>query len=91
MWHYSSCGRIELNITKAQARTVTNPGPNDAEVLALSHVPSIRRQLAKIDAIILRKELRAYGAWDSVELQDHKQNLQRYLWVACWDISEGRS
>lgn len=55
---------------------------------ALSEVSAIRRQLAKIDPTTLRAELAAYGAWSDQELQDHPQNLQRLLWLACGDIHD---
>ena len=89
MYYTSNSGLIELSITKHQAATCSHSGPCDADVLALSKVPSIARQLAKVDAGILRNELQGYGAWSDVELSDHAQNLQRLLWLACGDIADG--
>lgn len=86
MWFTSSSGRIELQITRKQAKSASHQGQCDADVLALSQVPTIRRQLKKIDPQTLREELREYGAWEDEELQDHTQNLQRILWLACGDI-----
>ena len=91
MNYSSGCGRINLQITKRQAAACVHPGPCDAEVVALSKVPSIARQLAKVPASILRAELAGYGAWDDVELADHALNLQRLLWVACCGIAEDSS
>jgi hypothetical protein len=88
MWYSSSCGRIELQITKEQARIGSHQGQCDCDVQWLSEQPKIRRQLAKIDPAILAEELSGYGAWDEVELADHQQNLQRLLWLACGDIVE---
>ena len=48
----------------------------------------IRAQLERIDPEALRKELRECGAWSDEELADHKQNLQRILWIAAGDIVE---
>jgi hypothetical protein len=45
-------------------------------------------QLQKLDRALVASELREYGAWDSDELADHAQNLQRLLWIACGDIAE---
>ena len=85
----SSSGRIELNITKAQAREASHQGRCDDDVYALSQEASIRRQLDRIsDPEILAAELREYGAWDDQELADHEQNLQRILWIAAGDIVE---
>jgi hypothetical protein len=90
MYWTSSSGSFELNITKAQAASCSHQGPCDADVFALSQEPGIRRQLRKFDKLTLVDELREYGAWDSQELDDHDQNLQRVLWLACGDINEGR-
>lgn len=84
--YWSSSGRIELSITKAQARSAAHQGQCDADVRALSQVPAIRRQLAKLDPADVRAELENYGAWDDEELADHDANIQRLLWLACGDI-----
>lgn len=89
MWFTTNSGRIELNITKAQASMGHHQGQCDADVKALSEVPAVRRQLAKIDPATLAAELKEYGAWDDSELADHDQNIQRILWIACGDIVEG--
>lgn len=88
MWWSSSSGRVELQITKQQARYATHSGPCDAEVLAVSLKPKIARQLNKLDPALLARELKEYGAWDATELADHEQNLQRILWLACGDLSD---
>jgi len=73
-----------------QAQLCSHSGPCDSDVLALSRVPKIARQLAKIDPALLAGELREYGAWDDSELADHPQNLQRLLWIAACDVAGGR-
>lgn len=78
-----------MQMTKAQAATASHQGQCDDDVRELSGVKSIARQLAKIDPTLLASELREYGAWDSDELADHDQNLQRLVWIAACDISEG--
>jgi len=84
----SSCGRIELHLTKDQARTGSHPGPCDDDIAYLRTLPKIKRQLAQVDPDILRCELKDYGAWDADELADHDANLDRVLWIACCDIRE---
>lgn len=84
----SSCGRIELQITKAQAAACSHAGQCDTDVLRLSKVPKISRQLAKLDPGTVRQHLDDYGAWDDEQLNDHEQNLRRLLWCACCDIDE---
>lgn len=90
MWWTSSCGRVELQMTKAEAAACSHQGECDVDVQGLSEKPKIARQLAKIEPAKLRLELRELGCWDSAELADHKQNLQRVLWIAACDIAEGK-
>ena len=90
MWFSTSSGRIELQMTMAQAESASHQGQCDDDVRALSRVPKIARQLAKINPETLKGELREYGAWDSKELADHDQNLQRLLWLAAGDISDSK-
>lgn len=90
MYWTTGSGRIELDITKWQAEACTHPGPCDSDVAELAKHPKIARQLAKVDPALLASELREYGAWDSDELADHEQNLQRLLWIAAGDISDGK-
>lgn len=88
MYWTSSSGKIELQITKAEARSASHQGQCDMSVFALSKKPRIKKQLDKIDKTVLTTELREYGAWSKIELADHTQNLQRLLWIACGDINE---
>lgn len=83
-----SLGRIELQITLAQARACSHPGPCDADVAELRQVPAIRRQLDQLKPELVAECLREYGAWDDEELADHQANLNRLLWVATNDIAE---
>lgn len=88
MWYSTSSGRIALQITKSQAMGASHQGQCDADVLALSKVPAIARQLAKLDPALVAEELKEFGAWDEAELSDHAQNIQRLLWTACGDITD---
>ena len=89
MYWTESLGRIELQITKKQAQSCSHPGQCDSYVEALKLNPSIARQLKKLDPGIVAACLKEYGAWNELELSDHKENLTRLLWCACCDISEG--
>ena len=80
MYWSSSSGKIELQITKAQAAIGSHQGQCDQDIAYLRTVPAIRRQLAKIDPATLAAELSEYGAWADVELGNHDQNLSRLLW-----------
>ena len=91
MWWTESLGRIELQLTKAQAHTGSHQGQCDADIAELRLVPAIRRQLDKLSPPLVAECLREYGAWDAEELADHDANLSRLLWIACGDIVEGVS
>jgi hypothetical protein len=78
----------ELVIKLDDARSGSHTGQCDSDVQALSEAPYIKQQLDALDPKKLRDELREYGAWDSVELEDHEANKQRWLWSACSDIVE---
>lgn len=69
-------------------RTESHSGDCDEDTRELSKVPAIAEQLASIDSSVLSSELNELGAWDSEELADHQQNLQRILWLAAHDIAE---
>lgn len=88
MYWTSSNGRIELQMTLEQARSVSHSGQCDMDVKALMAVPKIARQLKKIDAALLASELKEYGAWDTDELASHSHNLMRLVWIAGGDIAE---
>jgi hypothetical protein len=84
----TSSGRIELEMSTAQAQSASHSGSCDDDVMALSREPCIAEQIAKIDPALLAKELSEYGAWDETELADHGQNLQRLVWIAAGDIAD---
>ena len=85
MWFSGNYG-VELKMTLDQARSASHSGSCDSDVRELSKIPAIARQLRRMDADVLRRELKEYGAWDSEELDDHDQNLQRILWLAAGSI-----
>ena len=88
MIYTTGSGKIEIEITKKQALKGYHSGSCDQDIAELRQIPAINRQLAKIDASILAEELRHYCAWSDGELQDHDENLDRFLWLACADIVE---
>jgi hypothetical protein len=88
LWASTSGGRIELSMSLEQVQSASHPGPCDMDVLALSRVPEIAKQLADIEPAVLRVELREYGAWDESQLADHRENLQRIVWLLANDIAD---
>ncbi len=91
MYWTSSSGKIELNITKTQAKQGIRQGQCDADIEQLKQVPAIRRQLDKLTQNDVVEEIKRYGAWEDSELTNHVVNLSRLLWLACGDIVEGIS
>lgn len=83
-----SYGFIELTITKAQAHIGHHQGQCDRDIADLRRVPSIKKQLDRLDPDRVLEVLLDYGAWDKAELSDHDANLDRLLWIACGDIVE---
>ena len=87
-WWSSGSGRIELQITLADARDGSHPGPCDATIASLRKQFYIRAQLAYLCPDDVRAELAEYGAWDDEELVDNDVNLSRLLWIVCGNIIE---
>ena len=88
MIYTTGSGKIEIEITKKQALKGYHSGQCDQDIAELRRIPAIKRQIAKIDKAVLIDELRHWCAWDDEELQDHEENLDRFLWLACADIVE---
>lgn len=80
--------RFSVRMTKEQALSGSHQGRCDEDVEELVKLPAIRRQLDKIPADDIRKELREYGAWDDQELSDDQENRLRLIWIACGNIKE---
>ena len=87
MWNISNYGN-DLEITKEQARIGSHQGQCDNDLEYLMGLPKIKRQLNKLDKESLKKELSEYGAWDETELNNHDDNLMRWLWISCGDIAD---
>ena len=83
---YAQFNRFVIKMTKAQAASASHQGQCDDDVLCLSKVPAIARQLAAIDPEAIALELDEYGAWDAAELADNTANRQRILWIAACNI-----
>ena len=86
---YATFERFELQMTKEQALSASQPGKDASEDVAeLLKLPAIRRQLDKITPETIKAELSKYGAWDDIELADDQQNRARLVWIAACNIRE---
>jgi len=87
-WWTESLGRIEIEMTLEQAEMVPLMGQADDGVYLLSQEKDVMAQLDKYTPELIAECLKEYGAWDDEELKDHKQNIQRLLWIAACDLQE---
>lgn len=69
--------------------SASHSGACDDDVDSLLSLPYMKEQFDRLDTDTIRKELAEYGAWDSDELADDKQNQARLLWIAAGDINDG--
>lgn len=77
-------GRQAIKCPPAEAvRDCTGSGPADSAVAYW-----VDRLNFDGPAWLIRDHLSGYGAWDSADLCDHSENLQRLFWVWCCDIAE---
>lgn len=82
----SSSGRIALNLSMNEAGKGYHSGACDLDIAELRTMAHIDNQLKSIDPELLISELKEFGAWDSKELANHEDNLDRLLWIACGDL-----
>jgi len=78
---------IEISMSMELAKSLCHQGDCDQDVKdAIECVPKLRRQLDKIPADVIRRELKQYGAWSEEELADEAKNKMRLVWIAAGDI-----
>jgi len=85
----SSSGRIGLEIPTRLVAIGYHSGQCQEDIDYLLTLDSIKNQLNKIAPATLASELKECGAWDDAELSVHQNNLQRILWLACGDLTDG--
>ena len=78
--------RFSIEMPLEAARDCTKPGPAHAGVAYWLERLGI--DWDAIEAQDIRDELKAYGAWDSEELEDEKRNRARILWIAAAIVRE---
>ena len=87
LFNYSNYGN-DLRITRKDAENCSRSGDMESNCLQTMQKPYIKKQLSSLNPESLAKELKEYGAWDESELSDHQENLKRWVWISCCDISE---
>lgn len=86
--YFDYIGSVELPIEIIEM--CPQSGAADSAIAAMRKLPEVIAELSQIDPERLKKELKAYGGWDTEKLANHEDNLDRILWLACMDIREGR-
>jgi hypothetical protein len=76
--------RFSIDLPDDCAADCYTPGVDAAEPVAYW----AKRLTLDIDPKTLAAELQEYGAWDSEELADHEDNIERIIWIAACDIAE---
>lgn len=90
-WNTGNYGN-ELGITMEDVKACSKAGQNNyPAVLVALEKPYLAVQVARLDKDKLRLEMKEYGAWDSDELDDHDENITRWVWCCCCEISEGNN
>lgn len=80
--------RFVIDMYLDDAYTGSHQGQCDDDVEYLVKRSDISTQLDKIDPLLIRAELKEYGAWNEKELDDQEQNRRRIVWIACGQIIE---
>lgn len=88
-WNSTNYGN-DLKITLRDAESCSHAGQCDEDVKTLMDKPYIKKQLKNINPEQLKKELNEFGAWDEDELNNHEDNLMRWVWISAGDIVEGK-
>lgn len=87
LWNVSNYGN-DLKLTRNDANACSHSGPCDDDVNGIMTKPYIKKQLDALNPEKLATELKEYGAWNEVELSNHRDNLMRWVWISAGDISE---
>ena len=78
----------EFTLTKKDILAIPKRGEGYKEIKQLANQRHVKRQLFKIDPENLQDHLWGYGAWSEIELENHDENLIRFLWIAVNDLRE---
>jgi hypothetical protein len=86
-YNFSNYGN-DLRLKPQDIENCSGSGDVTQAVKEVSQMPYVKKQTAKFEPTQLRKELKEYGAWDEDELNNHQENIQRWIWLSACDISE---
>lgn len=82
---------LELEVPEFIVDVVPISGRADEAIDSIVSDDTVKPYLSNIDEESLRIELKEYGAWTNEELQDHQENIKRYLWIKILDYREEQS
>lgn len=78
----------EISLSIQVVNKCSHSGPCDNDVKECMELPEVKEEISGINHYCLREELKEYGCWEWSELQDHKTNLERILWLAACNIKD---
>ena len=92
VWWTSSDGRLNLEMTREDADSVSQPGKDAEEDVKFlrKHNAKLAAQLDEMKDADIVSELGEYGTWDEEELSDRDANLMRIVWLAGGSIADGQ-
>lgn len=79
---------ITLKLTKDCIRDCSHQGQCYPDIQYWLKQPRIANQMSRISPEDAKNCLKGYGAWNDEELNNHEDNLERVLWIACNDAKE---
>lgn len=80
-------GSIVLNIPDDVVSACTQSGDNEEAVKRCVAHKDIQKQLCALDSAEVAKCIKDnFADIDPIELMNTHANLERLLWMACWDI-----
>lgn len=78
----------DIKLTRKDAELCSQSGDCGPYVDEVLTKPYVKKQLSGLKPAQLAKELAEYGAWDTEELQDHNENIRRWIWISAANITE---
>lgn len=76
----------ETKLSNEVINSIPISGPADSAVQDLREEYDI-----KVNNFELVSFLKKFGCWDNNELNDHNENIDRLLWIACLDCRENET
>lgn len=87
-WIGGDNGDLELELTEEQFMSIPRGQDCSPEVKIIRQDPKVEEQLKRMSVESVKTYLFHFCCWEDDELNDHEENLDRLVWLACEDIRE---